>query len=163
MYINNEPIYLNIYDIYSINNLTRPFGIGFYHLGIEIYGTEYSFNKTGIFTIQPKTYEKYPLRETIYLGQSDMNFHDIYSIILKMDIQFNSLNYNLFHNNSNDFCNLFLNNLSVYKIPSHINRLSEWTCILYNTILKKECDVEDESFTETSSYIIDDLEMQKIE
>lgn len=163
MYYNNESIYLNIYDIYSINNLISPFGIGFYHLGIEIYGTEYSFNETGIFTIKPKTYEKYPLRETIYLGQTDMNFHNIYSIILKMDVQFNSLNYNLFNNNSNDFCNLFLNNLTISTIPSHINRLSNWTSIIYNTILKKGHYIEEYKQEESSNFLLDDIEMQKIE
>tara|TARA_B100001093_G_scaffold428333_1_gene423109 strand:+ start:389 stop:892 length:504 start_codon:yes stop_codon:yes gene_type:complete len=151
----NEHIYLNIYDLYPINRFIRPLGLGFYHIGIEIYGTEYSFNKEGIFSIPPKTISKYPLRETIFLGDTNKNFHDIYSLILNLKREYTIENYNPFNNNCNHFCNAFIQHLSVSKIPEHISRLNN----LFYFFLPKTNVIED---TRNIIHDLDDdLEMQK--
>ena len=151
----NEPIYLNIYDLYAFNKFIRPLGLGFYHVGIEIYGTEYSYNKDGIFSVQPKTITKYPLRETIYLGDTNKNFHDIYSLILNLEKQFTSENYNSINNNCNHFCNTFIQHLSVSKIPDYINRLNNLFCFF-----TPKTEVIDDTRNKIHD-LDDDLEMQR--
>ncbi|TGZ33988.1 Uncharacterized protein DBV15_12144 [Temnothorax longispinosus] len=58
-----EPIILNVYDMYWINEYTTPIGLGVFHSGVEIYGTEYAYGghaqpKSGIFEITPRVAEE---------------------------------------------------------------------------------------------------------
>jgi hypothetical protein len=121
----NENIYLNVYDYYSINNLTNFLGFGFYHLGIEIYGTEYSFNKEeGIFTVSPKNNKSFPYRETIYLGSTDKSFFEFYKILINLKDDFNTNNFDLLKNNSTHFCNSLSNKFEL-EIPYKFNRVND--------------------------------------
>lgn len=74
-----EPVLLNVYDMYKINEYTSNIGLGVFHsgnyvvlmvlgvyvnncfcaLGVEIYGTEFAYGGhqypfTGIFEIEPR-------------------------------------------------------------------------------------------------------------
>ena len=42
------------------------------------------------------------------LRYTNKNFHDIYSLILNLEKQFTSENYNSINNNCNHFCNTFI-------------------------------------------------------
>ncbi|CAK9819209.1 Deubiquitinase DESI2 [Anthophora plagiata] len=58
-----EPIILNVYDMYWINEYTTPIGLGVFHSGVEIYGTEYAYGGhtkpiSGIFEITPRIAEE---------------------------------------------------------------------------------------------------------
>lgn len=119
----SENIYLNVYDYHSINNFTNFLGLGFYHLGIEIYGTEYSFNKEeGIFTISPKNNKSFPYRETIYLGSTNKSFYDLNKILINLKDDFNINNFDLLKNNSVHFCNSLSNKFEL-EIPNKFNRV----------------------------------------
>ena len=146
-----EPIYANIYDLSQINNFLRPFGIGTYHIGIEIYGSEYSFNDQGIFSISPKSNELYPLRETIYLGTTNLNYYQIYNIITNLKTQFNDYNYDIYTHNCNDFCDKLLSQLTQSKLPDHICRLNNISSFFSNIFKNKVLEDNELNFNDIES------------
>ena len=124
---NLEPIYINIYDLHNINNILNPFGLGAFHTGIEIYGTEYSFYaNTGIFGSVPKSINNLYLRRTVCLGYTDKSISEIYNIVLNFKEEFTDYNYNILTNNCNHFCDSFSMILINKGIPRFINRLANF-------------------------------------
>jgi hypothetical protein len=81
MYNNSGQTYeiiLNVYDLAPDSTTTRVFktlGIGFYHSGIEINGTEYTYggnfnhNNTGVFTHAPLQADGVTYKESYLLGE----------------------------------------------------------------------------------------------
>lgn len=60
----------------------RPVGLGAYHTGVEIYGTEYNFgghsgSSSGIFEVSPKNAPGYIFRETILLGETNLSRREV--------------------------------------------------------------------------------------
>lgn len=135
----SENIYLNVYDYHNINQLTDFLGLGFYHLGIEIYGTEYSFNKVnGIFTVAPKGNSEYPYRETIYLGATNKSYFDFYNILTSLKTEFNTKSFDVIKNNSVHFCTSLSNKLEL-SIPNKFNRVNNMIPDFFKKEEIKEC------------------------
>ena len=94
MYNNSSLTYeiiLNVYDLAPDSTTTRLFktcGIGFYHSGIEINGTEYTYggnfnhDNTGVFTHAPLQAEGVKYKESYLLGE----VKDISKIISALDM-----------------------------------------------------------------------------
>ncbi|KFM68347.1 PPPDE peptidase domain-containing protein 1, partial [Stegodyphus mimosarum] len=75
-----EPVILNIYDMYWINSYTSPFGIGVFHSGVQVYEAEFAygghpFNTSGIFEILPRDAadlgDHFRFKESIMMGYTD--------------------------------------------------------------------------------------------
>ena len=50
-----EEVVLNVYDLsQKWNGWLGPAGIGLYHSGVQIYGTEYTFGNGGVMTHTPR-------------------------------------------------------------------------------------------------------------
>ena len=114
----NEPVYINIYDLHKINNFIWYFGLGIFHTGIEMYGTEYSYGLNGgIYGSPPKSVMNLPLRETIYLGNTNKSYSEIYNIILDLKNDFKEENYNVLNKNCNHFCETLSDRIVGTKIP----------------------------------------------
>ena len=52
-------VYINVYDLSQVNSYTYEFGVGVFHSGVEVMGTEYTFgghenSSSGIFTHTPR-------------------------------------------------------------------------------------------------------------
>lgn len=43
--VSNTTIYLNVYDLHDNNAILYPWGLGFYHSGVQIGREEYTFGK----------------------------------------------------------------------------------------------------------------------
>ncbi len=52
-------VQINVYDLSQVNSYTYEFGVGAFHSGVEVMGTEYTFgghenSSSGIFTHAPR-------------------------------------------------------------------------------------------------------------
>ncbi|XP_064484656.1 deubiquitinase DESI2-like isoform X2 [Ornithodoros turicata] len=128
-----EPVMLNVYDMYWINEYTAPIGLGVFHSGIEIYGTEYAYGGhpfpcTGIFEIPPKYAEdlgdQFKYKQTVLLGYTDFNQSDVRKIVEEMGKEYRGDRYHLMNRNCNHFSGGLAKTLCGQDIPSWVNRLA---------------------------------------
>nr|GFC56046.1 hypothetical protein [Tanacetum cinerariifolium] len=67
------PVYLNVYDLTSMNGCAYWFGLGVYHSGVQVHGVEYAFGShknatTGIYEGEQKQCEGFIFRKQIPIG-----------------------------------------------------------------------------------------------
>ncbi|XP_044262531.1 deubiquitinase DESI2-like [Tribolium madens] len=134
---NLEPVLLNIYDMFKINDFL---GLGVFHSGVEIYGIEYGFaghqnNTSGIFEIEPRNEQileeffnmhngQLKYRETLHIGDTDLTRDEIARIVVKLGRKFRGIKYHLIYNNCNHFSATFTKLLCKKTIPNWVNRLA---------------------------------------
>ncbi|XP_029376295.1 deubiquitinase DESI2 isoform X2 [Echeneis naucrates] len=112
----NEPIILNVYDMYWINEFTSSLGIGVFHSGIEIYG------------------------RAIVLGSTDFTEEDVERIVEEMGKEYKGNAYHLMHKNCNHFSSALSEILCGREIPRWVNRLAYFSsCVPFlQSCLPKE-------------------------
>lgn len=133
---NREGVFVNIYDMYSMNNYTSALGVGIYHCGIEVYGVEYGYGGhpfpfSGIFEMVPKDSEElgeaFRFKETIELGKTDFNKSEIEQIVVLLGRDFRGIDYHLMNKNCNSFSSRFSKLICGEDIPGWVNRLAYLT------------------------------------
>ncbi len=136
------PIYLNIYDIISLNKLLRLLGVGIYHTGIQIFDTEFAFypnnnDRTGVTEEVAFSNKKIRFYKQMKLGETSLTFKEIEDIISELKIEFIASTYDAFDKNCNHFTNEFSLKLLNSRIPNYLNRISCLTRAL-KCLLSKE-------------------------
>ncbi|KAL7073469.1 hypothetical protein ACQ4LE_007399 [Meloidogyne hapla] len=127
------PVFLNVYDMYWLNDYAFGFGVGVFHSGIEVHNIEYSygghpFPLSGIFENSPKDPDElgdnFKFRESIHLGETDFSSEDVQKIVRQMGNEYQGDKYHLISKNCNHFSNQLSKTLTGKELPPWINRLA---------------------------------------
>ncbi|XP_020803424.1 desumoylating isopeptidase 2 [Drosophila serrata] len=131
-----EPVLLNVYDLCNLNDYTIAVGLGVFHSGIQVYGTEYGFGghdlpaTTGIFEMEPCNYkgelrDSFRFRQSILLGYTRLSRVEVQRIVDRLGRrQFSGRAYHLVSHNCNHFSIKLADILCGRPIPGWVNRLA---------------------------------------
>jgi hypothetical protein len=132
-------VFLNVYDIAHYNFYSAWAGLGAFHSGVEVDGTEYAFGGivgggSVVYSIPPKSEAGVVLRDSIFLGTLHCSRDELRQVIARLKAEFEAKKYDLLRRNCNDFSNALCNALLQRPIPSFINRAARigqcFSCLL---------------------------------
>jgi len=124
---------VHVYDMYWTNEWTSNLGIGVYHTGVEVHGSEWAYGGhpfpfSGVFEITPKDTEElgqnFKYKESIELGCTDFTRPEIESIVEQLGDQYRGDQYHLLKKNCNHFTTAFIEILTGKQLPKWVNRLA---------------------------------------
>ncbi|GMP95714.1 hypothetical protein CsSME_00044652 [Camellia sinensis var. sinensis] len=126
---NRAQLYLNVYDLTPINNYLYWFGLGIYHSGIQVHGSEYGFGAheyptSGVFEVEPRSCPGFIFRQSVLLGSTDMSRSEFQSFMEHLSGKYHGDTYHLIAKNCNHFTDEVCKRLTGKNIPGWVNRLA---------------------------------------
>lgn len=137
------PIVLHIYDVglaqevQQVNNILRPFGLGAFHCGVEVYGWEWSFrgkcgddtmsscsDNSGIFCCRPRTSDGHVYREAIPMGKTAFSEAEVLDLIHRLQDEWLGRSYDILTKNCCHFSDELCRRLGVGGVPSWVLNLA---------------------------------------
>ncbi|GFQ00952.1 desi-like protein at4g17486 [Phtheirospermum japonicum] len=125
----DTPVYLNVYDLTSINGYFYWAGVGIFHSGVEVHGVEYAFGAheyptSGVFEIEPRECPGFRFRKSIFVGTTRLNHNQVREFMEHQTANYNGDMYHLVVKNCNHFCEDMCYRLTGNRIPKWVNRLA---------------------------------------
>lgn len=103
------PVELNVYDLLhpdnpdtvpTINWYLYGLGMGLYHSGVSVFGTEYCYgghpdNHTGVFEVRPRKAPDARFRQTLLIGRTSLTMEQVGEVVGAMSLLWTGNSYNL--------------------------------------------------------------------
>eukprot|EP01063_Lacrimia_lanifica_P039248 TRINITY_DN8582_c0_g1_i1.p1 TRINITY_DN8582_c0_g1~~TRINITY_DN8582_c0_g1_i1.p1 ORF type:complete len:184 (+),score=73.56 TRINITY_DN8582_c0_g1_i1:85-636(+) len=123
-------VYVNVYDITSLNYVIGPVGLGAHHSGVEVYDTEYCFGRalddSGVYYMTPRSCAEHAFRESVYVGTTSLSRREVNGVIRQLRERCTGRSYHLVRYNCNDFaeelCKILLGDRWAVAFPAWVNR-----------------------------------------
>ena len=114
-----------VYDLGEANEYLNPVGLGTYHSGLQVHGTEWTFaSQAGVFSHPPKGANA-PFRQSIVLGTTQMSSSEIASLAGTMKPDWPGNSYHLIKKNCNCFSDALAKQILGKGIPGWVNRMAD--------------------------------------
>ncbi len=125
-------MFLNVYDLYQGNDALAPLGLGFYHTGIEVHGSEYSYGGGGgIIRHSPRNPPTgstpgafTPFRLQLVLGEVHATSSEVERVVDGLRSTWLGDQYHILTRNCNSFSDELCIKLLNKRIPGWVNRLA---------------------------------------
>ena len=127
------PVHLNVYHLIDpkANAKLHAVGLGLYHTGVELLGSEWSFGSpedpeqvSGLFRVHPQMAMDF-LHSHIYLGNTLLSRPQIDTVLLRLENEWPCDSYHVLHKNCNHFAKELCHRLSTTN-PPNLNP-PDWT------------------------------------
>mmetsp|Transcript_75377 Transcript_75377/g.233167 ORF Transcript_75377/g.233167 Transcript_75377/m.233167 type:complete len:210 (-) Transcript_75377:34-663(-) len=139
---------LHIYDVglsdevQQVNNVLRPFGMGAFHCGVEVYGWEWSFRGiapddddvscsdlgalegSGIFCCRPRSSDGHVYREALPMGKTALSETEVLRMIQDMQEHWSGKCYDILTKNCCHFSDELCRRLGVGSVPDWVLSLA---------------------------------------
>jgi len=124
-----SPVYLNVYDLSTMNGYLYWAGVGIFHSGVEVHGVEYAFGAieypaSGIFEVEPRQCPGYKFKKSIYIGTTFLNPFQVKELMKLKSENYYGHTYHLLTKNCNHFSQDVCSKLTGSSIPKWVNRLA---------------------------------------
>ncbi|KAA8528627.1 hypothetical protein F0562_035982 [Nyssa sinensis] len=135
----NTPVYLNVYDLTTMNGYAYWAGFGIFHSGVEVHGVEYAFGahdypSSGVFEVEPRQCPGFKFRKSILIGTTCLDPVQVREFMERESASYNGDTYHLIVKNCNHFCKDICYKLTGKQIPKWVNRLAKigalFSCVL---------------------------------
>ncbi|KAL7118826.1 hypothetical protein ACP275_02G025600 [Erythranthe tilingii] len=170
-------VYLNVYDLTTVNGYFYWAGVGVFHSGIEVHGSEYAFGAhdyptSGVFEVEPRQCPGFNFRKSIFIGTTNLDQNQIKEFMEDQSANYHGDTYHLVVKNCNHFCEDMCYKLTGKRIPKWVNRLARigsfCNCILpealkTNTSNYRESDCEKKSLRGSSLRCFSSISMHQKE
>jgi len=126
-----EGVFVHLYDLSDalaqINSVAIDImGIGgALHVGVEVFGVEYSFGTGGVSCSVPKQNRHYAFRQTVNMGLTPLSRAEIEQAMHFMLKDWPGSGYDLFSKNCGTFCQALCVRIGVGSLPPWVNRIAE--------------------------------------
>lgn len=98
---------------------------GALHVGVEVFGIEWSFGTGGVSCSMPKQNRHYVYRQTVHMGDTLLASEEVEQAIQAMQAEWPGSDYDLFLKNCGTFSNALCIRLGVGSLPPWVTRLAE--------------------------------------
>ncbi|CAN1333760.1 DeSI-like protein At4g17486 [Linum perenne] len=102
------PVYLNVYDLTTVNNYLYWFGLGIFHSGIE----------------EPRSCPGFIFRRAVLLGKTSLSRSEVQEMMEHLSRDFHGDCYHLITKNCNHFTDEACLKLTGKAVPGWVNRLA---------------------------------------
>jgi len=131
--LGNATVLLHVYDLHEDLQGTNgmlaftleDFAMGgLFHVGVEVFGSEWSYGYIGVCCDPPRTLEAHEYRCTVVLGPTHLNSREVAGAVYDMCQSWSGREYDIISRNCCSFATEFCSRLGVGTLPPWVDRFA---------------------------------------